>query len=235
MNNHPLQYSISLFEQMCDDLPPLFPKEEQEAIQHALGHVKKDADITSDQLDDTIIVFGKKLWPYQRAFQEFSERVERHRGNEFFEAHVREYPELYEWFKAWQYGGGHVAELFCGKWKHVGALTAGERVALCHILAEARRDIRHAAITMVAGQERAAYERLIIEFRLLLEAIEEQLNHLRTIANDEQEHPQLAAELREQIRGFERGLALLEPHTTLEEVCSARERMHWKRAELSMA
>ena len=52
-----------------------------------------------------------------------------------------------------------------------------------------------------------------------MEKMENQLNILRTMADEEQEHPQLADEIRAQIRGFESGLCFLGPENTFDDLC----------------
>lgn len=229
MHTHHLPYSVALFERLYQDTPPLFPREEREAMHHALEHVKHDADITSEELETTLVVFGRKLWPYRLAFEEFVTKTEARRADEFFASHVRAFPALHDWFADWKRGGGHAPQLFYGSWHHVGHLSAEERGSLCEVLAETKRDIRSATATAVSGPEKEPYQKRILEFTVLAEAIEERLDNLRRLADDEQEHPQLAAELRQSVRDFEKGMSFLKDHTTFEEVCHLEARVPVRR------
>lgn len=211
----------------------MFPVDDREAMLHALEHIKKDADITAEQIEDTIITFGKKLWPYRRAFLEFLSQVEKRRTDEFIDSHIKQYPELYEWFRDWQHSGGRMYDLFRGSKEYMEKLSPEDRGALCSVLVETKRDVRDAAALMVAGPDKDAYKKRVLEFQILVEAIDERLDGLRKLADEEQEHPQLADEIRQEVRDFERGLAFLRRHTTFEAVCNAHERAHGRRAELS--
>ncbi len=211
------------------DLPPLFPKADREAMQHALEHMKHDHSLTADEIEATTIVFGMKMWPYRRAFEEFYEKVEQRRADEFFEAHARGRDSLLAWFKEWRGQGHHAAALFRGTAVTWGPLSSEERGALCEVCVAVRQDLKHATLVLVTGQEREAYEKRIVEFKVLQEAIQERLERLRKLADQTQEHPRLATELRRAVRDFEKGLAFLQPHTTFEAVCQLEARVPVRR------
>ncbi len=198
-------------------------------MHHALEHVKHDANITHEEFETTLIVFGRKLWPYRLAFQEFVAKTEERRADEFFASHVPAFPALEHWFLDWKRGGGHAAQLFCGSWSHIGHLMPEERAALCEVLAETQRDVRSATTTSVSGPEKESYQKRILECTVLAEAIEERLENLRRLADDEHEHPLLVAELRQSVRDFERGMAFLKKHTTFEHVCHTEARVPVRR------
>jgi len=62
--------------------------------------------------------------------------------------------------------------------------------------------------------------------------IEDHLDGLRKMADEEQEHPRLAEEMREQIRGFEYGLCLLGPEQGIESISEAPEYYNGRRLSL---
>jgi len=229
MITHPLPYSVLLFEQLYQDLPPFFPKAEREAMRHALDHIQHDAEITSEEMDTTLIVFGKKIWPYAQAFREFFEQIEKRRADEFFEAHAQHNPALCAWLPEWQESGGHAYELFRGAREHVGHLSPEERGALCEVLVETKRDLKNATAIMVSGPDKEVYQKRVLEFTMVAEAIDERLENLRGLADNEQEHPELAEEIRQSVRDFEKGMAFLKAHTTFEDVCHFESRVPVRR------
>tara|TARA_Y100000031_G_C8162409_1_gene357677 strand:+ start:138 stop:848 length:711 start_codon:yes stop_codon:yes gene_type:complete len=233
MQSHPLPYSLGHLKELQNSLPPFFPEEDKKALRHAIDHLEHDANASADQAEQTLLVFGRKIWPYARAFGEFLTRVEKERAHEFLDAHIKTHPELYDWYKGYEYRNGNGYELFTGAHKYLEPLSVQDRAALCQILAEVKRDLRDATAVLVAGPERETYQRRVLEFTLVQEAVDERLERLRALADEEQNHPQLAEELRANIAGFEHGLALLGPHTSFEAVCSERERYHGRKAELS--
>ena len=198
-------------------------------MQHALEHMKNGPQLTREEVETTIIMFGKKIWPYRRAFEEFYEKVEQRRADEFFEAHARGRDSLLLWFKEWRGQGHHASALFRGTVATWGSLSSEERGALCEVCVAVRQDLKHATLVLVTGQEREAYEKRIVEFKVLQEAIEERLAKLRAVADMTQEHPRLATEIRQAVRDFEKGLAFLRPHTTFEEVCHLEARIPVRR------
>lgn len=223
-------YSVSFFEQLYHDLPPLFPKADREVMRHALEHMQQEHSVSADDIEHTIITFGMKIWPYRRAFEEFYEKIEQRRADEFFEAHARQHQALLSWWKEWRGQGHHVAALLRGTGSACGAFSSEELAALCNVCVSVKQDLQHATTALVSGQERAAYERRAVEFKVLQEAIQERLERLREVANDAEEHPRLATEIRHAVRDFEKGLAFLRPHTTFEEVCHWETRVPVRRA-----
>ena len=229
MHSHPFHYSVSFFEQLYHDLPPLFPKADREAMQNAREHMQHNHSLTAEEIEHTTVVFGMKIWPYRRAFEEFYEKVEQRRADEFFEAHARPHPAFAAWWKEWRGQGHHAAALFRGAAATWSSLSSEERVALCDVCVSVKQDLKHAATALVSGQERAAYEKRVVEFTVLQEAIQERLGRLRELADDAQEHPRLATEIRQAVRDFEKGLAFMQPHTTFEEVCHLEARVPVRR------
>jgi hypothetical protein len=96
-----------------------------------------------------------------------------------------------------------------------------ERQVLAEALVQVDLDVRSHTIQAILSTERKKYEDLIINFQTMLDDIEKRLNSLRQVADDEQEHPQLADEIRAQVRAFEFGLCLLGPNTKHEDVMNA--------------
>ncbi len=229
---HGFKHSIDMLQRWYNHLPPLTPREIKADLWQALDHLKNDADTQREHVHQTLLIFGKKLWPYRRAFDDVLEQVEKRRSDEFFTAHVGQHPELSLWFKELQSTGVSAHEFFMGQHSHVGGLQPEQRAALCEAIVQTKRDIRGAAAVAVAGPEKEKYQKKVIEYQLLIESIDGQLQRLRALADDEQQHPQLAAELRAKIEHFEMGLAHLAPHTDYGDVCDEYERVHGRAAEL---
>lgn len=226
------KHSLNLLQHFYDHAPPLLPREIKADLWQALDHLKNDADATVDHVEHTLLVFGKKLWPYRRAFDDIVEQVEKRRSDEFFAAHIGQHPELSLWFKELQSSGTSAHEFFMGQNHHVGGLTAEQRSSLCQAIVETKRDIRGAAAVAVAGPDKQKYQKKVIEYQLLSESITKQIDKLRALADAEQQHPQLASELRAKIEHFERGLSHLAPHADFTDVCMQYEQVHGRAAEL---
>lgn len=210
-------HTIAIFEQVYNSLPPLVPERTKEEMQHALEHLKNDCTITVDDVDDTLIVFGKQIWAYWQAFKEFFHIYEGKLGEKFLLGKLpRELKAHYLQFKE---HGGNYKDVYSGS--PMPFFSVDERQVLAGALVQVDLDIRAHVIQAVLSTERKKYEDLIINFQTMLDDIEKRLGSLRQVADDEQEHPQLADEIRAQVRAFEFGLCLLGPNTKHEDVINA--------------
>ncbi len=213
-----VQHTLWIFERLRKDVPPLVPAEIVDDIDQAIEQIRSNFDLEIKELDKTVIVFGKKLWPYRKAFEEFLDVYEAQLGEKFLLGKLtKNIANRYQEFLA---HGGTLRDLHTGN--PASFFTPEERTELCMALVEMNKSVRdHAAQAVVTG-DRQRYEKKVVEFQIILDDIEKRLDTLRTMADDEQEHPELAEEIREQILSFEYGLCLLGPAHSYEAVCSAK-------------
>ena len=225
-----VRHTLWIFERLRGDAPPLVPIEISADLDQALEQIRSNFDLTLEELEGTFIVFGKKLWPYRKAFEEFLDVSEARLGEKFLLSEfARGLKQRYEEFKA--HGGG-LRDLHTGS--PASFFTVPERNELCGALVEMNHEIRKYTAQAVLTTERRRYEQRIVEFQIILDDIEKRLDTLRRMADDEQEHPELASEIRAQIRAFEYGLCLLGPEHRYEAVCLAEEHFAGRREEKKM-
>lgn len=211
------KHTISIFEHIYKNLPPLVPEQIKQEMQHALGHFQNDLTVTIDEIDETIIVFGKQVWAYWKAFQEMYDTYEGKLGEKFLIGRLsRSLKTRYKQFKE---HGGTYFDVYSGA--PLSFFAVEERQDLMATLVEVDEDIKRHTWQAVLSSDRQRYENLIVNFQTILDDIEKRLDSLRIVADNEQEHPQLADEIRAQIKGFEYGLCLLGPSTKHEDVINA--------------
>jgi len=80
------QYTKQIFRRLYDFVAPVLPKELEEEMRHALEHVEQDSELTREDIEDTMIIFGKRVWPYRKALQEAIALHEGTVGEKFFRA-----------------------------------------------------------------------------------------------------------------------------------------------------
>lgn len=225
-----VRHTLWIFERLRSETPPLVPKEISADMDQALEQIRSNFDLTLEELEGTFIVFGKKLWPYRKAFEEFLDVSEARLGEKFLLAQLsRGLKQRYEAFKT---HGGELRDLHTGS--PASFFTASERNELCSALVEMNHEIRKHTVQAVLATERRRYEQRVVEFQIILDDIEKRLDTLRRMADDEQEHPELASEIRAQIRAFEYGLCLLGPEHRYEAVCMAEEHYLGRKEEKRM-
>jgi hypothetical protein len=217
MHKEDIQHTLVIFEHMHRRMPPLVPDIIKNEFNHALEHLKSDFTITLDELEDTVIVFGKKIWPYWKAFEEILNMEEGRMAEKFFIGKLS--PELKKKFKEFKEHGGSYRDLYSGDPMHY--FSPEERGVFCKAFIEVDSEIRKHAKQMVLSTEKEGYQDLILDFQEIFDDIEKRLDTLRVMADSEQEHPQLADEIRDQIRTFEYGMCLLGDNIQHADVCRA--------------
>lgn len=221
-----IEHTQIIFEHLCSDIPPAVPREIREEITQASEQVKNNISLTLEELEDTMIYVGKKLWPYKQAFQEFYRIYEGTLGEVYL---VRKFSlpmkKKYEKFKI---EGGTFRELHSGV--RINFFTPEERSLLCEALITIEEEIRAYTVQSILSGDERRYTKRVEEFEKILHDMEEKLQGLRSMADMEGEHPELAAEIRDQIRTFEHGFALLGPSVRHDAVCSAEEHFIGRKA-----
>ena len=196
---------------------------------HALNHLEHDQTITLEEVEDTMIQFGYEVWPWNQAYKEFLALAESKVGEHFLLPKLsRGLRIVYRQFKE---EGGTIRDLHSGN--PAQSFTAEERVELCQALIALQTELRIYVNNEIVGLEKKRYLQRVGEFKDLLENIEQTLQHLRNLANTEQDHPTLADEIRSQVRAFEHGLCLLAPELNYEAVCQSVDFFHGRKQHLN--
>jgi len=223
-----IQHTIFVFKHVAANLPPLTPDSVRDEIRHALDHLENDSSVTIESAEEIMIAFGKKIWAYWKAFDEMAAMYSGKLGEKFLLSKLsRSAKTKYQEFIN---QGGDFSDVYSGR----PALFFDdiERVELAQALVEVQNDIRNYVTQAVMTTERNKYQNLIVDFQTILEDIEKRLNTLRQVAEDEQEHPQLAQEIRAQVKNFEYGLCLLGEHTRYEDVLRAEDHFTGRKDDL---
>jgi hypothetical protein len=224
-----IQHTIYIFKHFADNLPPLTPDSVREEISHALDHLENDSSVTTESAEEIVIAFGKKIWAYWKAFEEMTAMYSGKLGEKFLLSKLSR--SLKAKYQDFLNQGGDFSDVYSGR----PALFFDdvERVELSHALIEIDSDIRNYVTQVVMTTERNKYQNLIVDFQTILEDIEKRLNALRQVAEDEQEHPQLAKEIRMQVKNFEYGLCLLAEHTRYDDVLRSEGHFVGRRDDLT--
>lgn len=212
-----MEATIALFRRLYDQLPPLFPAVVKEKMAHALSHLENDQTITLEAIEDTMISFGYEVWPWNQTYKEYLALAESKVGEHFLLPKLSSaLQSKYHDFKSY---GGTLRDLHSGQAAEFFSLE--ERDKICTGLIAMQEELRSYVKNQVTGTERVNYLKRVGEFKDLLENIEATLEHLRSLADTEQDHPTLAAEIRARIKSFEYGLCLLGPELNYDAVCQA--------------
>ncbi|HBB38289.1 MAG: hypothetical protein UV82_C0003G0078 [Candidatus Magasanikbacteria bacterium GW2011_GWD2_43_18] len=224
------QYTKQIFRQLYAFVAPVLPTELEEEMRHALEHIEQDADLTREDIEETMIIFGKRVWPYRKALQEAIGLHEGNVGSKFFRSALSR--KMQKKFDEFTSHGGTVHDIHSGA--PADFFTTEERIELNHALVNMNTQLTQFAVQSVKGTGHKQFQSSVQEFITLLDNLENQLSDIRVMADDAQEHPMIAREMREHIRGFEYGLVLLGKEYTQEAVEKAQEHFHGRRRELKV-
>src|SRR3989339_72902 len=230
MHNPLMQHTLDIFSHLVKQMPPLVPNDTKEDAKQAYEQMKTNFDLSLEEMEKTIIVFGKKLWPYRRAFEEFFNIHESEMGEKFLVGKLE--PKLKRKYKGFLEYGGTFRDLHSGN--PAMFFYTEERGQMCEALVGVNEDVARYTAQSVLASERIKYEKKIVEFQVILDDIEKRLNTLLMMADDEQEHPELASEIRQQVLSFEYGLCLLGPPHHYEAICRTEEHFVGRKQEYKL-
>lgn len=212
-------HTLTIFRQLFDQLPPLVPTTVANDMKDALEQLEHNPHLSLEEVEDIMIVFGKRIWPYRKAFQELYETYDGKLGEELLLQNLsHSAKKAYREFLA---HGGSYADVVAGG--PVGFFSSEVRVELTEILVHVQQAVWKHTKQAVLSTDREVYKQKIAEFARVQEEITHTLEQLEQLADYEQEHPELATEIRAHVRGFEFGLSALGPHTRQEDVLASVE------------
>lgn len=140
-------------------------------------------------------------------------------------------PSAQERFREFKVYGGTWQDLHSGR---AAEFFSRESLSeLCIALVGTKQDLREYVIREVVGLSRQKYLEKVEEFQIVLESIKDKLNEMRAFADEEQDHPQLANEIRERVRVFEHGLCDLAPNCDYGGVCQSVEFFQGRKKDLN--
>lgn len=230
MQDLSIKHTIDIFSRLFNSAELVIPPKLRSDMEKALESLRNDLSLSLEEVEDTVILFGKKVWPYRKAFNEFIAAQEARSGEKILLAKLSR--PLRKQYLAFKEQGGSLRDLHTGT--NVTFFSTEERLSLCATFIEMKNEIRSMTLQAIKSTEKAEFERRVSKFEEIFGCIEEEMEHLSNMADEEQEYPHLATEIRSQIRGFEFGFSLLGPETQYDAVCLAAEHFHGRKAEFTL-
>ncbi len=226
----PIKHTLAILEHLYAEIPPLVPAKVREEMAETIRRLRQGVAITRHELEDIIIAFGKKIWSYRRAFAELYDRYQHELGESVLLPHLS--PPLRRRYRDFLAYGGSFSDLISGR--PATFFTPEERQELAEAFVEVVTHLTAHTSQAAQSVDEKRYQEKIRAFQHLLDDMEHKLHTLRKMAEDEREHPALAAEIRAAIRSFEYGLCLLGPAVTYDAVCQAPEHFAGRKKEKEM-
>jgi hypothetical protein len=219
MQKQATQHTLDIFERVYTYVRPFVPKVLQEEIRIVLDCHRNDSQLTLEGLEDSLIMIGKKVWPYRRAFQEFRDRYHNQFGERFLLAQLSR--GLKKKYDTYVVHGGRTDHVHSGQAAHF--FSDDERVELYNALILVNEDIRQHVIQAIHSVDAGMYQGRVEEFHSTLALLETQMRVLHDLKSGNHVHGQVKEEIHAHIRGLEHGFGFLGPVVTEHDVRRAVE------------
>ena len=224
-----MQSTIQLFRLLYDHLPPLVPQDVIVAMKKEIESIENNPRITLPEIEDAMVRFGYKVWPWNQAYIYFLQIAEEQLGEHFLLPTMSDgLQQKYLDFKAF---GGTLKDLHSGR--PASFFSLEERGELCEKLVEMKVQLREYLDRELVGINKKHYLRKVKEYEHLLEKIKSNLDSLRHFVEKEEHGSRLAEEIQAKIRDFEHSLCLLGNEMDYEAVCQAHDFFAGRKVELS--
>lgn len=209
--------------------PPLVPLEVKINMERTYKKMLVNFDLSLEVLEKMIIDFGKKIWPYRKAFEHFLNIYENKLGERFLVGILPlDVKKRYLEFK--EYGGGFYD---LRKGGSADFFSYDERMALVRALLEINESIHKHTSQAVLVSDRTGYESCIDGFKIIFNDIERSLAELKSMAEAWRDYSDMAKEISQQILSFEYGLCLLGPPHHYQDILKAPEYYRGRREDLT--
>ena len=184
-------------------------------MKNTIERLETEADVIVEEVERLMIKFGYQVWPWHQAHKEFLLATEEKMGDHFLAPKLS--PDLQKKYQEYRNYGMRVGDLHSGR-PMAEYFTSEERVELTEALVNTRKDLNNYVCHQAASMEKDKFLQRVGELSDKLDNIKIHLNVLKKMAEAEDEHENLANEIRSRVRGFEFGLCWLGPEINHEEV-----------------
>jgi hypothetical protein len=223
-------YTIIFWEQQCADHPPLAPESVRTDMHAVINGIRRGA-LAVSEAEERLIRHGKALWPYRRAFADLSAWFHAHIGTHFLAPHIPK--PLQRKCNEFAAHGGTLEHL--RRSPPASFFDETERETLRAAFARQERDIKAHTVQAALSSHRREYETLINRYEASLTAMEADREALLTLARaEEEDFPDLAAEIRASVRGVDESLCQLGPGCAPDALARAREHFLGRKREKKM-
>jgi len=203
---------------LVENIPPLFPEDLKYQIKKNLKNAQ-DAGMDLSGLESIMIEFGYTIWPWNQAFKEMLVVTEENIGEQFLLSSLPD--SLQEKIFEYRQMGLSLKDFHSGKLANY--FNEEERVLLSAALVDMKNYLKDFTNREVVGVKKDLYLKKVQEFKDILIEITSSLDRLKNLADKEDDHPNLAAEIRSRVESFEHGLCLLAPQFSHDEVKQAHD------------
>ncbi len=223
------QSTINIFRLFHRDLPSLFPISRREKIGEVLARLENSPTTGISEIENAMIAFGYEAWPWHKAKRHFWQKAWDKLAEHFFLPKLS--PSLRGKYGDFVLCGGTLESVHAGE--PADYFNIDERSELSSALSQLEIDLKNYVDTQINGLEKEFFLNLVDEYRVLADKIKDKLAELKIMASQENEHDNLAREIKEKIRLFEHGWCYLAPEPRYHDVVAAVEFFQGRKIDLN--
>lgn len=223
-----VQHTLIIYETILNRIPPLVPRDIKQSLEVELDRLYRREDTTLDEVEESMTVYGKKIWPYMKAFEEMVTVHEKRIGDTFLTK--RASPGLRKKYTLVRELGGEYGSIYSGE--TLDHFDHAEKHELAGLLVDLKHEVRRYAMQAVLTHDRKTYEEKIEYYGGIIKEINEVIELLKDFAEEHAEnHENLAEDVRGKIKAIEQSLAFIGPEITIDEIRNTPEYYRGRREE----
>jgi len=211
---HPCQFTLNLFLQMIERAPGIFPSDRKEEMKKKYKEYLNNKKIPCEKVEETVIAFGREIWPYRKAWQEMYEKYGRPKEAEYFEKNLPK--ELHEkYFSCKVKGGGHCLREYrmCGLMET--CFSPDEKFFLDETVIATLNKTRQEVDQLVLGEKRNEYQKLLEKWQAIQKEMEAGISQLKKMAET---NLKWRAEILNKVKTIEHGWSIIEQDINLKDI-----------------
>ncbi|EKE07451.1 MAG: hypothetical protein ACD_18C00083G0006 [uncultured bacterium] len=229
MNDKAVQHTLNIFKQVHRNLPPLVDEKLREEMKSKIEDLIDTGNVTLEELEDIMIFYGKKVWPYVQAFEDIYHVYHEKLSEKIFLAKASK--KIIKKYNLVKSTGVHFFDLFSGAIHHL--FSNDERLELTELLISLKKDIRQHTKQAVLTHDKSHYEEKINKYGQMIHDINRVIEDLHKFANNEDDN-NLTLDIRDKVRSIEYSLAFLGPKINFFEILDLPEYYLGKKHEKKM-
>lgn len=202
---HPHFYTLAILKHILNKTEhTLFPEARLEEMKKEYTQMTADAAVTQTQIEDTLIRFGKEIWPYQEGLEELYRR----HGRVLEEQRVKEKlnPLLQTKYAQFLAAGGSLADFRQGAATET-YFTPEEKFALGQAVLEAHATTLQEIASSCRADKQHECAEVIADHQQKLARMEKKIEALRALATSSEKW---RSEIEDKIHTFEEAFGYLE-------------------------
>lgn len=212
---HPNFFTINLLKNLILTAPVTFSKTRKEEMLNKAEEYLNDLNVEAANVSETMINFGKEIWPYRESYQKMYEQYGRKPEEERLAVFLS--GNLKEKYKKFLIDRGNIEKIKTGTLNLESYFSPDEQAVVVEAELKAHDEIHGQIEKMILTEKQEEYQALLEQYRNEERQITERLAELKKIA---ERAPQFADEIAEKVKTFEEGFGFLDHPVNIADVQS---------------